>query len=112
MTTRIHRELTEEEIASVARMYHAWRGEEDAGAYEDVPGFCRGASLEEIAEHGFVMTPGRYVGAPDAEEDGEPFDVKIKRLRDQLLVDVTESRRLEQVIEGSLTRLTDSAHDE
>jgi type I restriction enzyme M protein len=72
LVDRIHRELSDEEIARIAMTYHAWRGEKDAGQYKDVPGFCKGAKTEEIAAHGFVLTPGRYVGAEEAEEEGEP----------------------------------------
>jgi type I restriction-modification system DNA methylase subunit len=66
-----HRELTDEDIAKIARTYHAWRGDPDAGAYEDVAGFCKSATLEEIRQHGHVLTPGRYVGAEAVEDDGE-----------------------------------------
>ena len=58
---RVHRELTDEEIARIAGAYHAWRGDKGAGKYADVPGFCKSAKLDEIAAHGYVLTPGRYV---------------------------------------------------
>ena len=57
--SRKQKELSAKEVARIATAYHAWRGEPDAGAYEDVPGFCKSASLEEIAKHNFVLTPGR-----------------------------------------------------
>src|SRR5262249_8252701 len=66
---RTHRDLSEEEISRIATAYHAWRGEKGAGKYKDVAGFCKSATIEEIASHGYVLTPGRYVGAEDAEED-------------------------------------------
>jgi len=72
MVDRTHRELTDEEIARIARTYHTWRGETEAGDYADVPGFCKSATLEEIRKHGHVLTPGRYVGAEAQADDGEP----------------------------------------
>ncbi|CAF0704615.1 putative Site-specific DNA-methyltransferase (adenine-specific) [Candidatus Methylacidithermus pantelleriae] len=74
MVARTHRELTEEDIRKVADTYHAWRGEKDAGEYRDVPGFCKSAPFSELGRHGFVLTPGRYVGAPPQEDGGEPFE--------------------------------------
>jgi len=77
------RELTDDEIKKIADTYHAWRGEKDAGEYADVPGFCKSATLEDIRQHGHVLTPGRYVGAADVEDDGEPFAEKMARLAAQ-----------------------------
>ena len=74
MVDRIHRELTGEEIIRIARTYHAWRGEKDAGKYEVIQGFCKSATLDEIRKHGHVLTPGRFVGAEAQEDAGEPFD--------------------------------------
>ena len=73
MVDRTHRDFAQEDIARIASAYHAWRGEEDAGDYEDVPGFCKSASLDEVRKHGYVLTPGRYVGAEVQEDDGEPL---------------------------------------
>jgi type I restriction enzyme M protein len=105
LVTRVHRELTDEEIARIAATYHAWRGEEGASEYTDVPGFCRGAALNEIREHDHVLTPGRYVGAPDGEEDTEPFDVKIKRLTTELQGQEAEAANLSAAIGEGLGRL-------
>jgi type I restriction enzyme M protein len=80
LVDRTHRELTGDEVARIARTYHAWRGETDAGAYADAPGFCKSAALDEIRKHGHVLTPGRYVGAEAQEDDGEPFEEKMRRL--------------------------------
>lgn len=77
---RTHRELTEEEIARISATYHAWRGEDVGFAYEDVAGFCASSSQKEVEEHGYVLTPGRYVGIAATEHDGEPFDLKMQRL--------------------------------
>jgi type I restriction enzyme M protein len=77
---RTHRELTPEEITRITTTYHAWRGESDAGDYEDIAGFCKSAPLDEVKGHGHVLTPGRYVGAEAAEDDAEPFEEKMSRL--------------------------------
>ena len=102
---RIHRELTDEEIARIARTYHAWRGEKGVGKYEDIPGFCKSATTDEIASHGYVLTPGRYVGAEEAEDDGEPFDQKMKRLAKTLGERFAESSKLEKAIRANLKEL-------
>ncbi len=105
MVDRVHRELTDEEIQRIARTYHAWRGEADAGEYQDIPGFCKSATLEEIRQHGYVLTPGRYVGAPPQEDDDEPFDKKMKRLTAQLKEQMAEARRLDEAIWKNLKEL-------
>src|SRR5262249_4616973 len=102
---RTHRILTDEEIARIARTYHAWRGEKDAGEYADVPGFCKSATLEEIKDHGYVLTPGRYVGAEALEEDGEPFEDKMRRLAAKLEEQFAESARLEKAIRVNMKGL-------
>jgi len=106
LVDRVHRDLTAEDITRIARTYHAWRGEEGAGNYEDVPGFCKSATTEEIKGHGYVLTPGRYVGAEAVEDDGEPFDEKMKRLMDQLYDQFAESAKLEVTIKKNLESLS------
>ena len=105
MVDRTHRELTDEEIQRIARTYHAWRGEPDAGEYEDIPGFCKSATLEEIRKHGYVLTPGRYVGAEEQEDDDEPFEEKMWRLVNQLREQRTEAAKLDAAIEANLKEL-------
>ena len=105
MVDRTHRELTDEEIARIADTYHAWRGEKEAGEYKDVPGFCKSATLEDIRKHGYVLTPGRYVGAETAEDDGEPFEEKMKRLVVQLREQQAEARRLDEAIWRNIKEL-------
>jgi type I restriction enzyme M protein len=102
---RTHRELSDEEIARIATTYHAWRGEKDAGKYEDVPGFCKSATVDEIESHGYVLTPGRYVGAEKAEDDEEPFEEKMKRLTAKLEEQFAESASLEAAIRKNLAGL-------
>jgi len=82
----------------VARTYHAWRGEQEAGVYEDIPGFCKSATLGEIKEHSYVLTPGRYVGAEDVEDDGEVFEEKMIKLTTKLEEQFEEAARLEKII--------------
>ena len=105
MVDRTHRELTDEDIARIAATYHAWRGEEQAGEYADVPGFCKSAALEEIRKHGHVLTPGRYVGAEAQEDDGEPFAKKMKRLVAQLRKQQAEAAKLDAAIAANLKEL-------
>lgn len=102
---RTHRELIDEELARIAGTYQAWRGEPGADEYEDVPGFCKSATLEEIASHGYVLTPGRYVGAEELEEDDEPFEEKMERLTKTLYAQFEESARLEAAIRENLKAL-------
>jgi type I restriction enzyme M protein len=105
MVDRTHRELTAEDIARVAGTYHAWRGEKGAGEYLDVPGFCQSATLEDIGKQGHVLTPGRYVGAEAQEEDGEPFEEKMKRLTASLREQQAEAAKLDAAIAANLKEL-------
>ena len=102
MVGRVHRELTEEDIARIAGTYHAWRGEKETGRYTDITGFCKSATLEEIREHGYTLTPGRYVGAEAMEDDGEPFEEKMKRLMATLQQQTEEAEKLDDAITASL----------
>ncbi|MGB9671251.1 MAG: type I restriction-modification system subunit M [Halothiobacillaceae bacterium] len=105
LVDRTRRELTDEEIQRIADTYHAWRGEPNAGAYADVPGFCKSATLEDIRKHGFVLTPGRYVGAAQQEDDGEPFEEKMARLTAQWREQRMEAAKLDAAIEANLKAL-------
>ena len=105
MVDRTHRELTDEDIVRIANTYHAWRGEKGAGKYADVAGFCKSATVEEIRKHGHVLTPGRYVGAEAAEDDGEPFEEKMKRLTATLREQQTEAAKLDAAIAANLKEL-------
>jgi type I restriction enzyme M protein len=106
MIDRVHRELTDEDVGKIADTYHAWRGDKDCQAkYEDVPGFCNAVALHAIRQHNHVLTPGRYVGAAEVEEDGEPFEEKMARLAQKLEEQFAESARLEAVIRQNLKAL-------
>jgi type I restriction enzyme M protein len=104
LTDRVHRELTDADIAKIAGAYHAWRGD-DTTAYADVPGFCKSATLDDIRKHGHVLTPGRYVGAEAVEDDGEAFEEKMQKLTATLRQQTEEARRLDAVIETNLKEL-------
>ena len=105
MVDRTHRELTDEDIARIAGTYHAWREEEKAGEYADIPGFCKSASLEEVQKHNHVLTPGRYVGMAVQEDDGEPFEDKMERLVAQLKKQQAEAVKLDATIAANLEEL-------
>jgi type I restriction enzyme M protein len=99
---RTRRELSDEDIAKIAAAYHAWRGEKEAGRYQDIPGFCKAATLEEIKGHNFVLTPGRYVGAAEAEEDDVPFTERFAELQARLASQFAESAKLQETIRRNL----------
>jgi type I restriction enzyme M protein len=105
MVDRTRKELDDSDVRKIADCYHAWRGEKEAGEYADIPGFCKAAKLEEVSGHGFVLTPGRYVGAADVEEDDEPFREKMARLVKRLEGQFAESAKLEVEIGSNLKRL-------
>lgn len=105
MIDRVHRELTEEDINKIADTYHAWRGDVGAGSprpYVDVPGFCKSATIDEIRHHGHILTPGRYVGAAEVEDDSEPFEAKMARLTAELKKQTAEAARLDKLIWANL----------
>ena len=105
MVDRTRRELTEADIQKVGATYHAWRGEKEAGDYADIPGFCKSAELKEVQGHGYVLTPGRYVGSEAAEDDDEPFEQKFPRLIAELETQFTESDKLTAQIRHNLKYL-------
>jgi type I restriction enzyme M protein len=133
MADRVHRELTDADIAKIAGTYHAWRGDAEVnakaqgrkdarggeteqslpgvfaslrpGVYSDIPGFCKRATLDDIRKHGHVLTPGRYVGAEAQEDDGEPFEEKMKRLTATLREQQAEAAKLDAAIAANLKEL-------
>jgi type I restriction enzyme M protein len=105
MVDRTHREMLDADIGKIAGTYHAWRGDKGAGEYEDIPGFCKGAALEEVRNHGHVLTPGRYVGAEAVEDDGEPFEERMERLTAMLREQQAEGAKLDTAIAANLKEL-------
>lgn len=114
---RVHRELTDADLKKITSTYHTWRGidfqpvtkpqenHHPAPTYTDIAGFCFSATTEQIASHGHVLTPGRYVGAEEVEDDGEPFEEKMPRLVAELQAQFAESAKLEQTIKANLKGL-------
>lgn len=122
MTSRIHKELAADDIAEIARTYHLWRGEpvadssevggdaSDVGrltsdGYQDVAGFCKSATLDDIKANDYVLTPGRYVGAAEVEDDGELFEEKMQQLTQTLFQQMAEAQELDAVIKQNLKGL-------
>jgi type I restriction enzyme M protein len=111
LTDRVHRELTDADLNRITCTYHAWRSAKgrdaspQASAYSDVPGFCKSATTAEIAAHGHVLTPGRYVGAEEVADDGDPFEEKMPRLVTELHAQFAESAKLEKTIKANLKGL-------
>ena len=105
MVDRTHRELTDEEIIRIGRTYHAWRGEKVADGYEDIQGFCKSVTLDEIRKHGHVLMPGIYVGSEREEEDTEPFEERMKRLSTKLREEIIQAQVLAAAIESNLKEL-------
>ena len=102
MKDRVHRELSDEDIEKIADTYHHWR---KGAGYEDELGYCKSAPLAEVEAQGFVLTPGRYVGIPEAEDDGIPFEEKMKTLTAQLADQLTKEQELNEEIKNQLSKL-------
>jgi type I restriction enzyme M protein len=107
LVDRTRKEFSDEDIAKIAATYHAWRGEPQAVTYAEVPGFCKAAKLEEIKGHNHVLTPGRYVGAADIEDDDAPFAERFAALRAKLDEQFLLADDLTSRIRGSLIAITE-----
>lgn len=105
MISRVQAELTDEVVERIGNTVAAWRGDKDTGAYEDIPGYCRSVKLEEIAHHGHVLTPGRYVGAEAVEDDDEAFADKMQKLTEKLGAQMAKGAELDDLIRQKLKGL-------
>jgi type I restriction enzyme M protein len=103
LVDRAERALTDDEIVRIGDTYRAWYSKD--AVYQDVPGFCKSATLDDIRAAGYVLTPGRYVGAATAEGDDEPVGEKIARLTTDVLAALGESARLDEVVREQLGRV-------
>ncbi|TCL35114.1 type I restriction enzyme M protein [Anaerospora hongkongensis] len=99
---RTHRELSDKEIANIARTYHAWRGEEKDGTYKDEPGFCKAATIDDIRAQNYILTPGRYVGTEEVKDDGVVFEDRMAELTERLYKQMREAQDLDTVIRRNL----------
>ncbi len=102
MINRRTRELTNEDIRKIADTYHNWK--KNDGSYEDIPGFCKSATLDEVRELDYVLTPGRYVGLPEEEDDFD-FEERVKKLTAELKEQMEESVRLDKQIKENLKKV-------
>jgi type I restriction enzyme M protein len=108
MLNRRNRELTDEDISQIANTYHAWREGDGRGnprgypEYEDIPGFCKSATIEEVRQNNFVLMPGRYVGTEEIEDDGIPFEEKMATLTAQLAEQFEKGNQLQETIRQNL----------
>ena len=109
LVDRTRKEFSDEDIARIAGTYHAWRGGPDTVAYEDVSGFCKATTLEEIREHDHVLTPGRYVGTAVAEADDVSFERRFAELKETLAKQFAEAEEISALIEKKLEEI--NAHD-
>ncbi|MEM0139659.1 MAG: class I SAM-dependent DNA methyltransferase [Ferroplasma sp.] len=105
MIDRKSRVLCDEDVKKVSDTYHSWRGEKNFSEYKDILGFCKSATVEEIRKNNYVMTPGRYVGTEEQDEDDEEFQEKMERLTSELKKQMEESRRLDDEIKKNLERI-------
>ena len=107
MVSRTNRELAADDIARISDAYKAWKSPDPDAGYEDVAGFCKSATIQEIGGHGHVLTPGRYVGLEDVADDGIPIEVKLKQLVTELEDHFAEGAELEERVRRNLRELTD-----
>jgi type I restriction enzyme M protein len=105
MISRVNKEFTNDDIADIARTYHAWRGEEKDGTYEDKAGYCKSATLADMKANDYVLTPGRYVGAAEIEDDGIPFETKMNELSQTLYSQMQQAQVLDKAIRQNLVML-------
>ncbi len=102
MVDRTHREFADEDIAYISNTFHNWQSKSKSASYADEPGFCKSATLEQVRKNGYILTPGRYVGVAAQEDDGEPFEDKMKRLVSELREQQREAARLDATITKNL----------
>jgi type I restriction enzyme M protein len=106
MVDRTRCEFSDEDVARIASTYHAWRGDKNAGEYQDIPGFCKAATLEEIKAHNYILTPGSYVGAAAVDDDDLPFEERFMEVQNALAVHFAEAEKLKATIQAKLKKVS------
>ena len=106
MVDRTRKEFSDDDVARIADTYHAWRGEKGVGSYKDIPGFCKAAKLEEVGAQNYVLSPGRYVGTAEAEDDEAPFPERLEALTEALGEQFAKSDKLTATIWAKLGKVT------
>ena len=105
MEDRVHRAFSKEDLEKISSVYHSWKGDGVFPAYQDQPGFCKSATIEEIQKHNFVLTPGRYVGLKAQEDDGIPLEDKINSLTKTLAEQMAKEKELDEEIKIQLGKI-------
>lgn len=103
LINRRTRDFTDEDIAKIADTYHHWRNKNDK--YEDIPGFCKSVALDEIRQKDYVLTPGRYIGLPEEEDDFD-FAERFTKLKTELEEQMKEETKLNELIRQNLTKIS------
>jgi type I restriction enzyme M protein len=99
---KVHRDFSKEDILKIAGTYHAWRGEKDVGKYEDISGYCLSAKIKDIQQNGYVLTPGRYVGSEEIDDNDDVFNLKMQLLTKQLNEQMIKGVELDELINQKL----------
>jgi type I restriction enzyme M protein len=105
MISRSQKELTDKDIASIGQIYHDWRCKEWESKYHDIPGFCQTASLDKVCKNNYILTPGRYINFKEAEDDGEVFEEKMKKLTSELKRQIAKANELDKQITKNLSSI-------
>jgi type I restriction enzyme M protein len=103
LISRKNKAFTDEDISKISEVYHNWRNID--GKYEDIQGFCKSATIKEVEDNNYVLTPGRYVGNEDIEEDGISFEDKVAEISQNLSVHFKESFELQERIKQNLKKV-------
>ena len=105
LVDRVHRKLDAEDIAKIAGTYHAWRGDENAVEYADVPGFCRSVTIDDIRRNSWVLTPGPYIGPAVSSDDDDSFEHRFKELHTMLEGQLIEAQCLAERVRRELSKI-------